>query len=201
MKSWKFWPMGGIDLANTTPEVALILAAGLGSRLDLRSPKPLTKVLGLTLAERVVCTLLDAGIRRFVVTLGHEAETVRGHFSDVARRRGVTIDFVEAKDWERGNGASALAIKGRTGGAPFFLVMIDHLFDPRIARALAEDLPAPGDMRLAVDRDKDAIFDIEDVTPDQDRRRTHQGDRQDPRRLGRRRHRGHALHVRPVRRT
>ena len=164
MKSWKPWAMGGIDLADTTPEVALILAAGLGSRLDPRSPKPLTRVLGLTLAERVVCTLLDAGIRQFLVTLGHEAETVRGHFSDIARRRGVTIDFVEAQDWERGNGASALAVKGRTGEAPFFLVMIDHLFDPRIARALAEDPPAPGDMRLAVDRDKDAIFDVEDVT-------------------------------------
>ena len=153
MKSWKLWAMAGIDLANTTPEVALILAAGLGSRLHPQSPKPLTKVLGLTLAERVVCTLLDAGIRRFLVTIGHEAETVRAHFSDIAHRRGVTIDFVEAKDWERGNGASALAVKGRTGEAPFFLVMIDHLFDPRIARALAEDLPAPGGMCLAVDRD------------------------------------------------
>ncbi len=154
------------DLANATPEMALILAAGLGSRLrpQTKAPKPLTRVLGLTLAERVVCTLLDAGIRRFLVTLGHEAETVREHFSDIAQRRGVTIDFVEAKDWKRGNGASALAAKGRTGEAPFFLVMIDHLFDPRIARALADDVPAPGEMRLAVDRDKDSIFDLDDVT-------------------------------------
>jgi CDP-L-myo-inositol myo-inositolphosphotransferase len=158
--------MGGIDLANAAPEMALILAAGLGSRLhpQTKTPKPLTRVLGLTLAERVVCTLLDAGIRRFLVTLGHEAETVRRHFSDIARRRGVTIDFIEAKGWERGNGASALAAKGHTGKAPFFLVMVDHLFDPRIARALADDPPAPGEMRLAVDRDKDGIFDLDDVT-------------------------------------
>jgi len=153
-------------LANTTPEMALILAAGLGSRLhpQTKTPKPLTRVLGLTLAERVVCTLLDAGIQRFLVTLGHEAGTVRRHFSDIARRRGVTIDFVDAKNWERGNGASALAAKGHTGEAPFFLVMIDHLFDPKIARALADDPPAPGEMRLAVDRDKDGIFDLDDVT-------------------------------------
>jgi choline kinase/phosphatidylglycerophosphate synthase len=158
--------MGGVDLANAAPEMALILAAGLGSRLHLqtKTPKPLTRVLGLTLAERVVCTLLDAGIRRFLVTLGHEAETVRGHFSDIARRRGVTIDFIEAKGWKRGNGAGALAAKGHTGEAPFFLVMIDHLFDPKIARALADDPPAPGEMRLAVDRDKDGIFDLDDVT-------------------------------------
>ncbi len=158
--------MNNPDLTPATPEMALILAAGLGSRLrpQTKTPKPLTRVLGLTLAERVVCTLVDAGIRRFLVTLGHEAETVRGHFSDIARRRGVTIEFVEAKDWERGNGASALAAKGRTGEAPFFLVMIDHLFDPGIARVLADDPPAPGEMRLAVDRDKDAIFDLNDVT-------------------------------------
>jgi CDP-L-myo-inositol myo-inositolphosphotransferase len=154
------------DLADKAPELALILAAGLGSRLrpKTQTPKPLTRVLGLTLAERVVCTVLDAGISRFLVTLGHEAETVRGHFSDIAQRRGVTIDFVEAKNWERGNGASALAAKGRTGDTPFFLVMVDHLFDAKIARALAGDPPAPGEMRLAVDRDKDGIFDLDDVT-------------------------------------
>jgi choline kinase/phosphatidylglycerophosphate synthase len=158
--------MNDTELANATPEVALILAAGLGSRLrpQTKTPKPLTRVLGLTLAERVVCTLLDAGVQRFLVTLGHEAEVVRAHFSDIARRRGVTIDPIEAKDWERGNGASALAAKGRAGEAPFFLVMIDHLFDPGIARAMADDPPTPGEIHLAVDCDKDAIFDLDDVT-------------------------------------
>jgi len=158
--------MNNPDLNSATSEMALILAAGLGSRLrpQTETPKPLTRVLGLTLAERVVCTLLDAGIRRFLVILGHEAERIRAHFSDVAQRRGVTIDFIEAEDWERGNGASALAAKGRTGEAPFFLVMIDHLFDPGIARALADDPPAPGEMCLAVDRDRDGIFDLDDVT-------------------------------------
>jgi CDP-L-myo-inositol myo-inositolphosphotransferase len=154
------------EARSATPEMALILAAGLGSRLrgQTRTPKPLTRVLGLSFAERVVCTLLDVGVRRFLVTLGHEAETVRAHFSGIARRRGVTIDFIEAEGWEQGNGASALAAKGRTGEAPFFLVMIDHLFDPAIARALADDPPATREMRLAVDRDKDGIFDLDDVT-------------------------------------
>ncbi len=158
--------MNKTDLTNAVPEMALILAAGLGSRLrpQTKTPKPLARVLGLTLAERVVCTMLDAGIRRFLVTLGHEAETVRAHFSDISRRRGVTIDFIEAKDWERGNGSSALAAKGRIGETPFFLVMIDHLFDPEIARALIDGPPAPGEIRLAVDRDKDGIFDLDDVT-------------------------------------
>ncbi len=158
--------MVGTNDQIATPEVAVMLAAGLGSRLfpQTTTPKPLIKVLGLSLAERVVCTLLDAGVRRVLVTLGHEAESVKEHFSGIARRRGVTIDFIEAEGWEQGNGASALAAKGRTGEAPFFLVMIDHLFNPAIARALANDPPAVGELRLAVDRDKGAIFDLDDVT-------------------------------------
>ena len=158
--------MEDTDLANATPVMALILAAGRGSRLRLQSktPKPLTKVLGVSLAERVVCTLLNISIRQFLVTLGHEAETVRAHFSDIARRRGVTIDFIEVEDWEQGNGVSALAAKGHTGEAPFFLVMIDHLFEPSITQALVDDFPAPGEMCLAVDHDKDGIFDLDDVT-------------------------------------
>ena len=158
--------MDNTNVTNETPGMALILAAGLGSRLrqQTKTPKPLTRVLGLTLAERVVCILLAVGVQRFLVTLGHEAETVRAHFLDIARRRGVIIDFIEAEDWEQGNGASALAAKGRTGEVPFFLVMIDHHFDPKIARALADDPPAPREMCLAVDRDKDAIFDLDDVT-------------------------------------
>jgi CDP-L-myo-inositol myo-inositolphosphotransferase len=158
--------MGNTDLTNATPEMALILAAGLGSRLrpEAKAPKPLTRLLGLTLAERVVCILLSVGIRKFLVTLGHEAETVRAHFVDIARRRGATIDFVEAEGWQQGNGASALAAKGRTSEAPFFLVMVDHHFDPEMARTLANDPPAPGQMCLAIDRDKDTIFDLDDVT-------------------------------------
>ncbi len=148
------------------PEVALILAAGLGSRLnpETTTPKPLTKVLGLTLAERVVCTLQAADIRRVLVVLGHQAKTIREHFSDISRRRGVPVEFIEAEGWERGNGASALAAQGHTGNAPFLLVMTDHLFDPAVVRTLAGDGLAPGEIRLAVDRDKDGIFDLEDVT-------------------------------------
>jgi choline kinase len=57
MKSWKFWAMDNTELAHAMPKVALILAAGFGSRLrpQTKTPKPLTRVLGLSLAERVVC--------------------------------------------------------------------------------------------------------------------------------------------------
>lgn len=159
--------MARINAQTVSPEVAVVLAAGLGSRLHGRSkaPKPLTKVLGLTLAERVICTLSEAAnIQRFVVTLGFEAETVRAHFADVARRRGVSVEFTEAQDWPLGNGASALSAKSRTGDTPFLLVMTDHLFSPGMVQALVRHAPAPGELCLAVDGDKARIFDIEDTT-------------------------------------
>ncbi len=159
--------MEGLDRQTQAPEVAVILAAGSGSRLcpETNTPKPLTKVLGLTLAERVVCALHEGcNIRRFIVTLGHEADKVRSHFTDIARRRGVTIDFAEPETWQLGNGASALSAKGRTGDASFFLVMTDHLFSLEILRTLARNELAPGEVCLAVDSDKAGIFDLDDVT-------------------------------------
>ncbi len=159
--------MTRVDAPTPSPQVAVILAAGQGTRLYPKTnrPKPLTRVLGLTLAERVMCTLHEAaGIRRFVVTVGFEAGVVKAHFTDIARRRGLSVTFAEAPDWQLGNGASALAAGDRTGDAPFFLVMSDHLFDPAIAAALLRDPPAPGEMCLAVDGDKSAIFDLEDLT-------------------------------------
>ncbi len=159
--------MERLEGRRQAPGVAVILAAGSGSRLypKTNTPKPLTEVLGLTLAERVVCALHEGGnIRRFIVTLGHEADKVRSHFTDIARRRGVTVEFTEPAAWQLGNGASALSAKGRTGDASFFLVMTDHLFSLEILRTLARNGPAPGEVCLAVDSDKAGIFDLDDVT-------------------------------------
>ncbi len=158
--------MAKFETVDTTPAAALVLAAGSGTRLRPRAagPKPLTDVLGRTLAERIVETLCAVGVRRLVVTVGHEADVVGGHFADVARAHGLAIDVVAVAEWELGNGASALAARPYLGDGPFFLVMSDHLFDPAIARALAGDPPAPGEVCLAVDGDKGAIFDLDDVT-------------------------------------
>ncbi|MDA0655743.1 MAG: NTP transferase domain-containing protein [Proteobacteria bacterium] len=152
-------------LAETN--TAVILAAGLGSRLDLQAgvPKPLIEVGGITLAERVILALrAGGGIRRFIVTVGHKADVVGAHFEAIGRRHGVEIKPVAAADWRLGNGASMLAAKGHTGRGQFYLSMSDHLFDPAIAEALAEAAPGRGEMCLAVDRDKAGIFDIDDVT-------------------------------------
>lgn len=158
---------GGANVRLDEPDTAVILAAGLGSRLDLQTdvPKPLVKVGGVTLAERVVLALrAGGGVRRFIVTLGHRADVVGAHFEEIGRQHGVSINTVAAANWNLGNGASMLAAKGHTGRAPFYLSMSDHIFDPAIAEILADNAPGRGEMCLAVDRDKDSLFDLDDVT-------------------------------------
>ena len=154
-----------MDLAK--PNTAVILAAGLGSRLNLQTgvPKPLVKVNGITLAERVLLSLRIGGeVSRCVIPVGHRAEEVVAHFEKIGHRHDMDIIPIPAKDWHLGNGTSMLASKGHTGKKPFFISMSDHLFDPAILTALSEEAPKKGEMCLAIDRKKDGIFDLDDVT-------------------------------------
>lgn len=152
---------------DNRPTAAVLLAAGLGARLRSTAdvPKPLVEVAGRSLAEWSILALqAGAGINRFVVSVGYAADVLKAHFSKIGRRCGVTVDFVSADDWELGNGASALAAEQRLTSSPFLLSMTDHLFDPRLAGALAGYHLHPDEMCLAVDRDKDGVFDLDDVT-------------------------------------
>jgi len=146
---------------------AVILAAGEGRRLRVRgrsAPKPLTRLAGLSLGERCVCGLLAAGVRRFVVVLGHEAAQVRSHFEGIARRRDCEIRFVVAEEWRRGNGSSALAARAVVGDQPFILTMVDHLLPSAMIEAVLASPPSAGEIVLAVDGCKEAILDPEDLT-------------------------------------
>jgi len=96
----------------TEPDRAVILAAGLGSRLtsETGALKPLVRVGGKTLAEHTVLALRDgAGITNFIIVTGHEADAITTHFDLIARGHDVTVDAVTATDWRFGNGASALS--------------------------------------------------------------------------------------------
>ena len=155
------------DSPVDAPPLAVILAAGEGSRLACQrdgTPKPALKLLGLSLAERTITSCMPAGIRRFLVVLGHSAEQVRAHYQRIAARRECDVDFVTARDWKLGNGASALAAADKVGNAPFLLMMSDHLIAPSLIARILRAGPQDGEISLAVDRDKAGVFDVEDVT-------------------------------------
>ena len=97
----------------THPQIAIILAAGKGTRMGSSKPKVLHTVLGVPMIVRVTQSALDAGMERVVIVVGHEAEavirTVQKHIkSDVIswalqeEQRG-TADAVMSARRELGN--------------------------------------------------------------------------------------------------
>ena len=151
----------------TAPPLAVILAAGEGTRLRSgRSaiPKPLVRLRGLSLAERSIAQLLAEGVERFVVVLGCEAERVRSEFERISRCRRCQIAFVVAEDWQKGNGRSAAAAAQLVGNDPFLLTMVDHLLSPEMIRQVLADPPSAHELTLAIDRDIDSVFDVSDLT-------------------------------------
>jgi CDP-L-myo-inositol myo-inositolphosphotransferase len=155
------------ELASEPVELAVILAAGEGSRLARHGnaqPKPTVSLLGLSLGERTVLSCMEAGIQRFLVVLGHEKEQVQAHFERIAAARACEILFVEGSDWQLGNGASGLAAAQAVGDRRFVLCMVDHLLDPELIQAVRSAVICEGEIGLGVDRDRDRLFDPHDAT-------------------------------------
>jgi CDP-L-myo-inositol myo-inositolphosphotransferase len=150
-----------------TSDLAVVLAAGQGSRLSKRFqdiPKPLVPVLGLPLVERVMLACREAGIREFLVVLGYEHQKVRDRIKQIATARGWSVSFVVADRWWLGNGTSALAAAQKVGNQRFLLLMADHLVSPVLIRRVLEAPPRAREIVLAIDRDDKGLFDPPDAT-------------------------------------
>src|SRR5271156_5903547 len=89
---------------------AIVLAAGLGPRLNGEVPKPVRTVSGVPLLVRVLRTLEDVGIREAVIVLGHKGDVVRRTLLS-APGIGLELRFVENSNFHAKNGVSLLAAK------------------------------------------------------------------------------------------
>lgn len=150
------------------PTCCVILAAGERApearwlpASQVGRPWPLIRVLGLSLAERTVATARAAGVERFVVVLGPRPSEVRALYERVAWRRRCHIEFVEAPDWEQGSGTLLAAARTLVASGPFLVIRGDHLITPGLLDRLLQGRLAPGELRLAVDRDRAALPDPE----------------------------------------
>ena len=99
---------------------------------------------------------------RFVIVVGYRADQIRRW---VAERSfdGVSVTLVENLEYHKANGVSALAAKDELHN-PFLLLMSDHIFEPRTAKALAQQTLADDEVILAVDHNVDSVFDLDDAT-------------------------------------
>jgi len=143
----------------------LILAAGNGSRIASVAdggPKPLVPVCGVPLLEHVMTSAREAGIERFVIVAGYRADLIRRWLSDRSMA-GASVRLIENPEYHKANGVSALAAKAEFN-QPFLLLMSDHIFEAKTARALMRQPIARDEVILAVDSNLDRIFDLDDAT-------------------------------------
>lgn len=157
------------DLApsrESCPEVGVILAAGLGTRLDAAKEgsrlKPLLEVQGEPLILRVISGMERAGCHRVVVVTGFLADELESELQ--RRHRGpATLSFVRNLQFEKSNGLSLLAAKEVLEG-PFLLSMSDHLLSDDLFRLAKNTRPLAGGAALLVDYKIATVFDLDDAT-------------------------------------
>jgi histidinol-phosphate aminotransferase len=144
---------------------AVVLAAGTGSRLGeplVELPKPLRPVAGVPLVVRVLRTLQSVGIQEAVIVTGFEGDRVRRALT-AEPSLGLQLSFVSNDRYLKKNGVSLLAAADYID-RECILTMSDHLYSPDlVCRLLSADLPDDG-CALAVDRDIERCFDLDDAT-------------------------------------
>ena len=120
---------------------AVILAAGPGSRLqdiEPEVPKPLFELLGVNLLERQLrCLTFLEQIGEVIVVLGCSSEAVR-KWIDASGDWRFLLKVVENSRWELGNGTSLSAAAEELKGSRFFVLMVDHIFEPLTLKIFAE---------------------------------------------------------------
>jgi 1L-myo-inositol 1-phosphate cytidylyltransferase len=142
---------------------AVMLMAGEGSRLrgsDNTFLKPFVPLLGRPL----ICYALDALVRAGITTVHFVVGYESGRMMKQVRQlipAGLSMSFIENRDWKKQNGISLLAAADRVS-KPFVLTMSDHLFDATVVDRLL-DFFEPDFLSVAVDRKLDSIFDLEDA--------------------------------------
>ncbi len=115
------------DPGGDVPEVAMVMAAGLGKRmrpLTATRPKPLVEVAGTTLIDHVLDHLRAAGIKRIVVNVHYLANAMEAHL----RRATVGLDLAISD--ERGQlletGGGLVKALPLIGDRPFVCVNSDN---------------------------------------------------------------------------
>jgi choline kinase len=148
-----------------TAKLALILAAGNGSRIAARSgegPKPLVILNGKPLLEHVMSRAHRAGIEEFVIVVGYRGEAIKQWY-EKHPFPGVHVTWIENPDFRKDNGISVLRAK-KVIQENFLLLMADHIFEADTARSLLRQPVGNDEVILAVDHNIGDIFDLDDAT-------------------------------------
>ena len=113
---------------EASPKRAMVLAAGLGTRMRAFSwqiPKPLVQVGGKPLIDYVLDRLAEQGVERTVVNVHHLADQIERHLAGRARPQ---IVFSDERAELLGTAGGVVKALPQLGDAPFFHVNSDTIW-------------------------------------------------------------------------
>jgi 1L-myo-inositol 1-phosphate cytidylyltransferase len=141
---------------------AVIVAAGMGSRMHGQTPKTLLPFHDETILSTIMRNLTLAGIRDIIIVVGFQADQIRGYITKHKDLCDVPVSLVENHQFTRGNGISVLASENAVGNAPFILSMSDHVVTPSAIQRAVECKSSAN--LLLVDPRVASVYDIDDAT-------------------------------------
>ena len=112
----------------TAPKRAMVLAAGLGTRMrsfNGRIPKPLVAVGGKALIDYVLDRLAEQGVERAVVNVHHLADQIERHLE---QRQRPSIVISDERNELLGTGGGVVKALPELGEGPFFHVNSDTIW-------------------------------------------------------------------------
>jgi UDP-N-acetylglucosamine diphosphorylase/glucosamine-1-phosphate N-acetyltransferase len=114
----------------------IILAGGEGKRvfpLAVNKPKPMFKLLGKPLIHHVIDTLKEAGLKDYVIVVGHRGEQIKDYLKD-GSKLGVNIEYTVQK--EPVGMADALETAKALAEDHFFVVNADDIFEASLIKQM-----------------------------------------------------------------
>lgn len=127
------------------PTELLILAGGLGTRLRKAVcdvPKPMAPINGVPFLDYLIAHWRNQGIRRFVLSVGYMADSIRSHFG--GRYLDCAIDYAfESTPLGTGGAIRNAIINGTWSGERLVIINGDTWF-PVLLRLLTSDANSKG---------------------------------------------------------
>jgi UDP-N-acetylglucosamine diphosphorylase/glucosamine-1-phosphate N-acetyltransferase len=114
----------------------ILLAGGEGKRvfpLAVNRPKPMFKLLGKPLIHHVIDTLKEAGLKDYVVVVGHQGEQIKDYLKD-GSKLGVNIEYTLQK--QSLGMADALKTAEKLAEDNFFVVNADDVFEASLIKQM-----------------------------------------------------------------
>lgn len=118
------------------PDTAMILAAGLGTRmrpLTNDRPKALVEVSGKALIDHVLDRMVAAGVKRAIVNVHAFADMLEAH---VKRRRDLEVIISDERPLLMETGGGVKQARALLGDAPVFVCNIDSVWEEPLGSAL-----------------------------------------------------------------